>query len=105
MRRIRRSPLSVILDDSEKRKKYESRKWLNDPVVSGTAFIHVTFEPSYNGKGCFATVKIADCSRNISLDFDADTKNMRRSRLKKLDVIIGELQHLRDLIEKMEVKK
>ncbi len=49
---------------------FERRTWLNDPK-SETAFISGYVEEASEGGYVTATLKIADCDRVVTLDFDS----------------------------------
>ena len=50
--------------------------------------------------GVWSFVKIRDCDRSICLDFNYDNAREKKQRLKKLDTLIGELQRMRECLEK-----
>jgi hypothetical protein len=82
-------------------KKIEKRRWLNP---KGTAFINYEIEPHHNGSGCWATMKIGDCSRSVNLEFGFDSKKEFDERVKKVDDMIKDLQDLRSGLIKIGEK-
>ena len=74
---------------------YHSRKFLN--TKQGIAAIECSADMS--SKWCDINVKIADCNRAVSLDFDfSDMKGYKEKR-KKLIILITELNKLRVMID------
>lgn len=52
-----------------------------------------------------ASIKIYDCSRSITLDFDCYTEGELSNRLKKLEVLISELTEMRELLKSCKKTK
>jgi hypothetical protein len=81
--------------------KYYFRDFINPG--KGTAFIEVkssTYKHDGWGASTFSgTVKLADCSRSIELEFYADTEARRDKRVKKLQMIIDQLEALKRELE------
>ena len=74
---------------------YQSRKFLNSK--KGIAAIECTADMS--SKWCDINVKIADCNKVVTLDFDfSDMKGYKEKR-KKLLILITELNKLRVMID------
>ena len=74
---------------------YQSRKFLNSK--KGVAVIECSADMS--SKWCDINVKIADCNRVVTLDFDfSDMKGYKEKRAKLL-LIIDELNKLRMAID------
>lgn len=74
------------------------RDWLNDRGFHSTAFILATIQTPWKGNRWLdAAVTIADCSRQITLDFDFDLSKKAgyNNALKKLDKIIESLVDFR----------
>lgn len=101
-RPIRARSLLDLVDDDPK--KYTSRKFLNDNVFGGLAGIETIYEP-YSSNGCWAVVKLSDCNRTATLEFGVDSEKELKSRLKKLDLLITELQAFKAKLETTKVKK
>lgn len=76
------------------------RFWLNNK--KGTAFCELEIEPD-GPRYTNVYVKLADCNRQISLDFSFNKKT-KKERLAKLDRFIASLQELRTEMEKIEIK-
>lgn len=49
-----------------------------------------------NGVHMHSSMKIADCSRSITLDFDCHDQSSFEKRLEKLDVMLKEVQDMRN---------
>lgn len=96
-----RSLLDLTTNDP---KSSSSRKFLNDNVFGGLAGIETVYEP-YSGNGCWAVVKISDCNRTTTLEFSIDNEKEKKSRLKKLDLLVAELQAFKAKLETTKVKK
>lgn len=77
------------------KKIYSNRRWLNSDKTQ-TAFIAADI--SAGGFGVSGDIKIADCSKIINLDLWCENKKEARSRLRKLDILIGELFNVREVI-------
>lgn len=77
------------------RNMYASRKWLNSDKDK-TAFIACNIE---DGPYAWGEVKIADCGKLISLEFPTEDSSDKRKSLKKLDLMISELEKFREVLE------
>lgn len=76
------------------KKKYHVRKFLNK--TSGMAALEIN--ASYEAWNFNCDVTISDCNRRIDLDFNMwEPKNVKE-KLAKLDLLISELQALRDYL-------
>lgn len=59
--------------------------------------------PKYSARDmCNAVLRIKDCNDGISLDFDCETLAHLDKRIQKLDVLISELQNMREALEKVK---
>jgi hypothetical protein len=96
-----RSLLDLTTEDP---KRSTSRKFLNDNVFGGLAGIETVYEP-YSSNGCWAVVKVSDCNRTATLEFGIDSEKEKKSRLKKIDTLVAELQAFRAKLESTKVKK
>lgn len=86
---------------SKYKKIYYSRKFLNRE--SGTAFIEA--EASQEGKWNWIYIKLADCNRHISLEFDVHSEEERVDRLAKIDLLMKEFKEVRKIIKKCKIPK
>lgn len=94
--------------------KYRSRKFLNRKF--GMAAIQVdahynehqyaqkndTSPPIFD-RGMDIDVTISDCGQQINLDFNAYTEKVRKQRIAKVNLLINELEKVRDVLEAGEV--
>jgi hypothetical protein len=80
-----------------KKDKLYKRVWLNKK--EGTAFIEIREDWGDNNYD----VKIADCSRQITLDLGFHNKETKRNALHKLNILVSELQALKTKIEETEI--
>lgn len=77
--------------------RWIERAFLNEGDEEGVAAARVTFYPRTRDEtdaGWSANVTISDCSRQVSLDFDAYSKEQQRARLKKIRLLIDMLCRL-----------
>ena len=86
---------------------HSNRFWLNHPDFHEDAYMSTTIRRG--DRWIDATVKIADCSRSINLDFDIyggeeAPSNLMDNNIEKIDSIIKELQAFRRVL-KREYKK
>jgi len=81
----------------KKKKRYDKRVWLNSGAQN-TAFINTHFSES---NGWFdAHVKLSDCNRMVTIHpLDSETEEDKKTYIKKLRVITGEIDKL---VEKLE---
>lgn len=77
--------------------KFYLRKWLNKPGHHSTAFVFAAIEDSDNTYSDVA-FKIADCDRQISLDFYAGNKRELTNALAKIDLLVDSLQQFREAL-------
>jgi hypothetical protein len=84
--------------------KIYKRSFLNPLSREGTACIQMRFqkvkETEYD-----AEVVLADCSRQVTLDFAFWTPQMRRERLVKVNTLLAYFTELKANIESAELKK
>lgn len=82
----------------------DNRFWLNDLEFHGDGYMRTTVVRG--GRWLDATIKFADCSRTVTLDFggtyEASEYDMREmeNNLSKIDQIITELQGFRRDLKK-----
>ena len=82
----------------------KGRKFLSSRFDEGS--VVNWYVEQWNGgdvSGGWGCVKIRDCDRTVTLDFNIDSEADRKQRLKKLDTLIGELEKLRNCLERVEV--
>lgn len=78
------------------------RKWLNKVTHHSTGFIYTHIETSKDSQNVNASVKIADCDRVITIDFDCwDWRKAQyvkdfNNSLRKLDILIDTLIQFRE---------
>jgi hypothetical protein len=77
--------------------KYYFRDFINPG--KGTAFIEVKSSlfkhDGWGSSTISSTVKIADCSRSIELEFYADTEERRDKRVRKVQMLIDQLERVK----------
>lgn len=80
--------------------KFYARKWLNIKGYHSTAFILAKFIPGSDDKYKYVDTNlcIGDCSRQIELSIDVETKEDRHNTIQKLDTLIKVLTQLRNII-------
>lgn len=79
--------------------KHYSRKFLNS--TEGTAFIEVNARQGVDWVD--STVTLSDCSRQVSLDFSFSKRKSKREKLKKIALLISELQALEAFMKEQDV--
>lgn len=78
------------------------RKWLNP---KGTAFVEVISEYEDDNYDAGYQVKIADCNRIVTLEFDfygntvGEKNRKRKARLRKVNILIDVLSKLKEKLE------
>lgn len=81
--------------------KYYFRDFINQG--KGTAFIEVrtSYHPhgGWDNSSFSGSVKLADCSRSIELEFYCNNEERRQKRLHKLNMIIDQLTKVRTDLE------
>jgi len=80
---------------------YRKRRFLS-PVSSNTSsYIYAAVEPSQGGAfdACHCSLAIADCHRQIDLEFSLLTSRQRRHSLAKADLLIRVLMEFRAALE------
>ena len=82
--------------------KYYSRKWLNK---QGTGFMECSYDDSLGSSWKEACVKFGDCNRMVSLDLSMGSKKEKLVKLQKISLMIDELIALKEVMEKVEMKK
>jgi hypothetical protein len=82
--------------------KYYSRKWLNK---QGTGFMECFYDDGLGSSWKEACVKFGDCNRIVSLDLSMGTKKDKLAKLQKISLMIDELIALKEVMEKVEMKK
>ena len=82
--------------------KYYSRKWLNK---QGTGFMECSYDDILGSSWKEACVKFGDCNRMVSLDFSMGSKKEKLVKLQKISLMIDELIALKQVMEKVEMKK
>ena len=83
--------------------KYK-RKWLNPVTSCYTGYIQYGVNVDQNWVG--VTLKISDCSRIVSFDFDdMDTKKGRKLAIKKLKILKDAMDELINDVEKIDEQK
>jgi hypothetical protein len=83
-------------------KKYYSRRWLNSK--EGTAFIECSSSNDLSTYKDFS-FKLSDCHKIVTIDFSFHNIKTKQERVKKINVMIDELNGLKAEIEKTEVRK
>lgn len=73
-----------------------TKKWLNPTT---TSFVYASIEEGFGYP--YGELKIADCNRIVTLDLAMSTGKERKATLKKLDLLLGTIQQLRDKIEEV----
>lgn len=91
-----------LLLGSQRMSKYYSRKWLNK---QGTGFMECSYDDSMSSSWRDASVKFADCNRMVSLDLSMGSKKDKLAKLQKISLMIDELIALKEVMEKVEMKK
>jgi hypothetical protein len=82
--------------------KYYSRKWLNK---QGTGFMECSYDDGLGSSWREAYVKFGDCNRVVSLDLSMSSKKEKIVKLQKITLMIDELIALKEVMEKVEMKK
>ena len=83
------------------KEKY-NRKWLNPPSSSYTGYIQYGVNVAQNWVG--VTLKLADCSRIVSFDFESThEKTGRKAAIKKITIMRDAMNHLIDEITKVDI--
>ena len=82
--------------------KYYSRKWLNK---QGTGFMECSYDDGLGSSWKEACVKFGDCNRTVSLDLSMGNKKDKLAKLQKISLMIDELIALKEVMEKVEMKK
>lgn len=82
--------------------KYYSRKWLNK---QGTGFMECSYDDGLGSSWKEAVVKFGDCNRMVSLDLSMASKKDKLVKLQKITLMIDELIALKEVLEKVEMKK
>ena len=72
----------------------KSKKWI-DPNTTGFIYTKVESDDGYKQ----AELKIADCSRIVSLDVYIDSAKARDKTLRKVRLIVEELTKFKDTLE------
>lgn len=82
------------------------KKFLSDtPYEYGSVCWEVVVDPIDKYELVQADLRIADCSKSIDLTFGSRKKKHMGYRVKKLDVLIAELQAMREFLTSKEVKE
>jgi hypothetical protein len=81
---------------------FRYRTFLNPVTSNQTSYIHAHVESSYSGSDRWGDhqIIIADCHRQIALEFSIGNKRERRISLAKLDVLINVLTGFREALLK-----
>jgi len=87
---------------SAMKNKYYSRKWLNK---QGTGFMECFYDDGLGSSWKEACVKFGDCNRMVSLDLSMGSKKDKLIKLQKISLMIDELIALKEVMEKVEMKK
>lgn len=81
-----------------------SKKFLSDtPYEYGSVCWEVVVDPDDSYDLVCADLRIADCSEKVSLSFGSRKKKHIAYRVKKLDVLIAELQAMREFLSSEKV--
>jgi len=78
-------------------KEKQGGRFVSESMVEGGAVRWVVRSSGY------AELWVHDCYRAVNLEFDFWTKQQRRTRIKKIDRMISELQKMRNAMEETEV--
>ncbi len=73
---------------------HKSKKWI-DPNTTGYIYTEVGHEDGYKT----AELKLADCSRIVSFDVYIGSPRARYKTLKKVQLIIDELNKFKEVLE------
>jgi hypothetical protein len=82
-----------------RRVRVDERTLLNLPGYYGDAYVRVFVEDTSGRKrqqGPRLTLRIADCTSQISLEFALGTAGERENSLFKVDTLLGALERFRD---------
>jgi hypothetical protein len=81
---------------------FRYRTFLNPVSTNQTSYIHAHVESSYSGTDRWGDhqIIIADCRRQITLEFSIGNKRERRISLANLDVLINVLTNFREALVK-----
>jgi hypothetical protein len=82
------------------------RKFLNLPGFHAGAYVFAEVEDSTNAKRSDQdgwpwveiTLKLADCDRVVSFDFEFETARDRRNSLRKIDILVDTLTSFREAL-------
>ena len=87
-----------------KKVRKTSKKFLSDtPYEYGSVCWEVSVDPEDRYDLLQADLRIADCGNSITLGFNSRKKRHMDYRLEKLDVLISELQAMREALASKEV--
>ncbi len=75
------------------KRKFYTRKFLN--AKEGTAFVEAKISRSSDGSWVDASVKLADCHRMITLDFDHHDQKSHAAVVDKVTLLIEVLDRFR----------
>jgi hypothetical protein len=79
---------------------FRKRSFLNPTSTDTTSYIHAVVESTRGGDYKWGTnmLTLADCRRQIELEFFLGTKRARRLSLKKINLLIDVLTRFRDAL-------
>lgn len=76
-------------------KEYQSRGFLDSDKGMAAFEAKVEFWHGNYAFGCFT---VSDCNRQIALDFDYSNADERAQRLEKINILIQQLQQLKEAL-------
>ena len=81
---------------------YRKRTFLDPVSTNHTSYIHAHVESTREGEYKFGDnmLYIADCHRQIELEFFLGTKHARKLSLRKINLLIAILMRFRDALAK-----
>ncbi|HEX5873777.1 MAG TPA: hypothetical protein VFY60_03955 [Pyrinomonadaceae bacterium] len=81
---------------------FRKRSFLDPASTDHTSYVHAIVESSRDGEYQWGTnmVYLADCKKQIELEFFLGTRRHRRLALRKIDLLIRVLTSFRDALAK-----
>ena len=81
---------------------YQKRTFLNPPSTSSTSYIVAEVQSTFEGEEPWTTnlLILADCHKQIQLEFSLGNRKQRRRSLAKIDLLIKVLTAFRDALQR-----
>jgi hypothetical protein len=95
----------AVIDTGEGKNRIQVRGWLNPPGFGSHAHAILEHDDTF---GCHTELSIADCQRQITLDFRASTKeevSVARHKLRQLSALLSMVDIVLEETEQSLLKK